>query len=269
MTDTTTTTTSFSSLADELVSLSEQYKNDQEARIAWRQESVDVANQYFYDSLLASEEAWDAFTQKAYDSAKTSGNKTCRLSTWTGRGPSYRGQFLSDLLDLDNLLERFQDLFNERCGEGKFMVFKNPIVKGNGPRRFALTVSWDSDRFDNARSIITRSRESALEYKENMEKRNNSRDMEERSQFGDDHRHQNRSSNDDYDDRRPRRRYDDREPRQRRQYEHDRSDRPVVRTERSDRPVVRTERAVRSDYVERRVVRNTDDEPRRRPRYDN
>lgn len=118
-------------------------------------QSQEVAEQVAVDSILKE----CNFEEEALN-AERMGRKMCRLLTWEGRGPQYRGVFLSDMLDLGSLVSRFQEHFDSTYGENKFKVFNHQISPGT--RRFvALAVSWDADGFAKADEILTNNRESA------------------------------------------------------------------------------------------------------------
>lgn len=180
-TETTSTTTTF---ADELAQLGEQYQ-DEQVRATWRSQQVAEATQHFLDTLLASDEAWASFQEQARNNVRSTGKKTASLLTWQGRGPSYQGQYLTDLLDLDELLQKFQDVLDMKGGKDQFLVFKHPVTASRGPRSFSLTVSWDKSRFDNARDIISGEREKAEQRVERnvrrrLDREENDDDDEER-----------------------------------------------------------------------------------------
>lgn len=116
----------------------------------------DVAEQSAVESILSSCD----FEEEALNSVRL-GRKMCRLMTWEGRGPQYRGLFLSDMLDLGALVSRLQDHFDRAYGDGRFLVFNHQVAP-TGPKRFmTLAVSWDTDRFENAREILANNRNAA------------------------------------------------------------------------------------------------------------
>lgn len=164
------TTSTERCFADTLSDLHEEFQNE-ETRAQWRADSTWQATEYFLEQLLGSEESWTKFTENAMDAVRTSGKKTLSLTTWQGRGPSYRGQFLSDLFDLGSLREKLQDVLDMRGGEGRFMIFKHPVPSVRGPRTFSLTVSWDTTGFTNALNIIDGEREKALARQERAQTR--------------------------------------------------------------------------------------------------
>lgn len=194
-TETTPVTTTF---ADELVSLGEQY-NDEHVRAEWRAQQHAEAIQFYLDTLLASDEAWAAFQDNARMNVRTGGKKTVSLLSWQGRGPSYQGLFLADLLDRDELLQKFQDVLDLKGGNDRFVIFKHPVTGSRTPRSYSLTVSWDESRFNNARDIIEGERAKAeqrdrrnfkqyLEESSDVEERRPQRRVVRREQGGEDYR---------------------------------------------------------------------------------
>lgn len=173
----TETTSSERCLADQLVDLHEQFQNEA-VRAQWRADSTWQATEHFLDQLLGSDDKWAAFAENAMDAVRTSGKKTLSLMTWQGRGPSYRGQFLSELFDLGSLREKLQDVLDVRGGEGRFMVFKHSVPSVRGPRTFSLTVSWDTTGFANAQNIIQGEREKAQARLERSHQRRDGGDEE-------------------------------------------------------------------------------------------
>lgn len=152
-----------SSFAQQLNKLRIDYESSEERRTA-----VDSANRfqaldYFLDKYIRTSEA-QAHFEKVATEAATVGKKLVQLETWTGRGPVYANHALSDLLDLADLCERLQDVFNTKYGENEFRVFHYSI---RNSRTTALTVSWDKDGFENADGIIRSNRLRAQQRLEN------------------------------------------------------------------------------------------------------
>ena len=198
MSTTTSTNPSPANFADILNKLRNEYENDASVRSARNYDSVIKATDYFIDTYVRSNEARAAFEASAIEAA-TFGKKLIHLVSWSGRGPIYANQALSDLLDSGDLCARLQDWFNESYGEDQFRVFHYPI---RSSRTTALTVSWDKAGFENADGILRSNRERA---QQRLEQRH--QHVENRQQNEEDDRPQ-----------RPRRREYD-EPREQRTYQ--------------------------------------------------
>lgn len=261
MTDTETTTTAAATFADELLELGEQYQ-DEQVRASWRNEQLAAATTYFLDTLLASDEAWETFQENARINVKSIGKKTVSLLTWQGRGPSHQGQLLVDLLDLGELLEKLQDVLDLKGGKDRFLVFKHSVnaSRGNGPRMYSLTVSWDQSGFEKGREIIAGERVKAEERVER-----NMRRRLAREEGGDDDEEDNRPA------RRPARREhtdrrDDRRPARR---PHRRDDEEYEPRRDDRRPARRPRRRDDDEEYDSHHDRGARRAPRRRPvKYD-
>lgn len=198
----------------------EKYK-DSAAQETYCAQVRDQAAEHFLETLLSGESAAREFEQNALHRNKT-GQQTASLARWQGRGPTYRDQSLSDLLDLGDLLQRMQDYLDCTYGPGEFRVF-NHRIRNNRNRAASLTVSWNKEGFENVDSIIKNNRERALERQQRQ---------------ADGHNHGS-DDEEDHHDRAPRRddrrapRHDDR-PRRRHQDDRDRAPR------RDDRPARRS-----------------------------
>jgi hypothetical protein len=170
------TSTSTASFAQELNTLREQYESNEQTRNDRNQEALIKATDYFLDKYARSKEARVQFEESAREAASF-GKKLVQLETWSGRGPVYQHQSLSDMLDFGDLCARMQDYFNLTYGEDEFRVFHYPI---RNSRTTALTVSWDKAGFENADGIIRSNRERAQQRLEHRE--HNGRDGREREE---------------------------------------------------------------------------------------
>jgi hypothetical protein len=155
MTDTNSNVTN--NLAQELNNLRIEYETNDSVRTSRNREAVIKATDHFLDTLVRSSEASKLFETNAREAASF-GKKLVQLVTWSGRGPTYLNQTLSELLDFGDLCARFQDYFDATYGTDEFRVFHYPI---RNTRTTALTVSWDKSGFDNADGIIRSNRERA------------------------------------------------------------------------------------------------------------
>ena len=162
------------------------------------------ATDYFLESLLTSPAARSNLERECLTRA-TLGQKTYRLTTWTGSGPDYCGQKLPDLLDLGNLLVKMQDWLdvNYRTDNNRFRVF-NCRVR-NAPRNtFNLIVSWNEDKFETADKIIETNRQTAIERRDTYDGRRQGRpqdDDNEEAHPEDAVEHEDRSTHRPYDNR--------------------------------------------------------------------
>lgn len=219
MTDTQTSTTSF---VEQLESDAVKYK-DSTAQEEYCAQIREQAAEHFLELFLSSPKATKEFEELALHRNKMN-QQTARLAQWQGRGPTYLDQSLSDLLDLGDLLQRMQDHLDATYGAGKFRVF-NHRVRGNRNRLISLTVSWDSEGFENVDSIVENNRKYALERQQRQQEGRTRDDGEDDGCEEDElpARHTPRrreGGNRQYDDRAPRRRdgarnrqYEDRAPR--------------------------------------------------------
>lgn len=256
-----TSTAPTSSLVEELLTLNKEYEENPDARTTWKLELTQEASDSFVNSLLASDEAWTLFQQSARVAAK-SGKSSVRLGdTWVGRGPQVNSQFLSDLLDLGDLVECLQTVLDERLGEGLTKVFNHQIATNvrRGPPKYALVVSWNQEGFKQANEILAGNRERAEERLKNaMRRRDERQDGEVSGGEDEGSPRPRRRDRDDHDDR-PRRNNTDRDSRPRRNNT-DRDSRPRRNYGDEDRP--RRSRNYDRDEGAR------DSRPRRRERYD-
>ena len=152
-----TNNTVTNNLSQELNSLRTEYESSESVRTARDREAVIKATDHFLDSLVRSDEAVSLFEKSAREAASY-GKKLVQLVTWSGRGPTYLNQTLSELLDFGDLCARLQDYFDTTYGTDEFRVFHYPV---RNTRTTALTVSWDKAGFDNADGIIRSNRERA------------------------------------------------------------------------------------------------------------
>lgn len=217
-----------SSLSEQLNTLRISYENSEEHRATVDRDARIIATDYFLDKFIRKEESRAVFEQNAKDAA-TFGKKLLQLETWSGRGPVFSNQSLSDLLDFGDLCDRMQDVFNQFYGEDEFRVFHYPI---RNSRTTALTVSWDKSGFENADGII---RSNRLRAQQRLESRDDTREHnEDRPRRRDHHddsadtgrpawirpqhpQHPRQYEN--RDNREPRQPFTPREPRENRQYE--------------------------------------------------
>jgi hypothetical protein len=146
--------TNMTSFSEQLNTLRVNYENSEEHRATVDRDARIIATDYFLDKFIRKDESRALFEQNAKDAA-TFGKKLLQLETWSGRGPVYSNQSLSDLLDFGDLCDRMQDVFNQFYGEDEFRVFHYPI---RNSRTTALTVSWDKSGFENADGIIRSNR---------------------------------------------------------------------------------------------------------------
>lgn len=124
-----------------------------------------MAFKHYIETLLSGTEA-RATLERECTARAVMGHKTYRLHTWIGSTDSYCGQYLSDLLDIDTLLERMQDWLDLHymTDKHRFRIF-NCRVK-NAPRNtFNLILSWDEAKFATADDIIVSNRAQAAERK--------------------------------------------------------------------------------------------------------
>jgi hypothetical protein len=166
-------------LSNELNNLRLEYDTNESVRNTRNREAVIKATDHFLDTLVRSEEAIKQFETNAREAASY-GKKLIQLVTWSGRGPTYLNQTLSELLDFGDLCARLQDYFDTTYGTDEFRVFHYPI---RNTRTTALTVSWDKAGFDNADGIIRSNRERAqqrLESRDQPQQRFESRDQSQR-----------------------------------------------------------------------------------------
>ena len=115
-----------------------------------------LASEHFLEQFFTGKDVSAEFENLVVHRNKL-GQQTARVALWTGRGPTYLDQSLSDLLDLGDLLQRMQDHLDATYGVGEFRVF-NHRVRGNRNRTMSLTVSWDKERFENVDRIIEENR---------------------------------------------------------------------------------------------------------------
>jgi hypothetical protein len=151
--------------AQELNTLREQYETNEQVRNDRNQLALIKANDYFLDKYVRSESGRRLFEESAREAASF-GKKLVQLETWSGRGPVYQHQSLSDLLDFGDLCALIQDYLNVTYGEDEFRVFHYPI---RNSRTTALTVSWDKAGFENADGIIRSNRERAQQRLEHRD----------------------------------------------------------------------------------------------------
>ena len=216
--------TTTASLLDALHEANSQCRADPNVAQSSLAEAREQAADYFLESLLTSADATATLERECLARAKL-GQKTYRLTTWTGSGPDYCGQKLPDLLDLGNLLEKMQDWLDEnyRTDAHRFRVF-NCRVR-NAPRNtFNLILSWNEDKFSTADQIIETNRQMAIERRDSYERRRHERNHD------DDVDGAPHEDAEETEDRPPRRQYDDRQrggPRQR--YNDGGEDRPRQR----------------------------------------
>ena len=182
MTETTTVTSNLVDLLNEANIQAEDPDCVAQARVDARQ----AATEYFLETLLTSPTACATMEAEMLARAKTSPNaRTYRLSSWTGSGPTYQGQHLSELLDIGDLLQRMQDFLDEnyRSGEGenekRLRVFNCPASQARGrPQtrgRTNLIISWNKEKFSTADAIIEANRKAALERKDFYARRDQQR----------------------------------------------------------------------------------------------
>lgn len=220
-----TDSTSTNSFVSQLTADTATYSNEEE-QAKYRSQNREDATEHFLAQYFTSPDAQSHFETTVLHKNKL-GQRIVRLTGWSGRGPSHLDQFLTDLLDTGDLLQRMQDHLNLTYGEGQFRVFNHRV---SGKRMTALSVSWDSTGFENIDQIIATNRTKAIERRERAAERAAERD-DDRRQYDDRRPHDDRRQ---YDDRRGpgpdrrggyRRQYDDdrRPPRRdRRQYDDDR-----------------------------------------------
>lgn len=173
------------SLSDQLNTLRINYENSEEHRATVDRDARIIATDYFLDKFIRKDESRALFEQNAKDAA-TFGKKLLQLETWSGRGPVFSNQSLSDLLDFGDLCDRMQDVFNQFYGEDEFRVFHYPI---RNSRTTALTVSWDKSGFENADGIIRSNRlraQQRLDSRDTRDTRDN-RDNRDNDAHGDHH----------------------------------------------------------------------------------
>lgn len=124
----------------------------------------DEAAEHFVDHFFRSDVARAAFEANVLERVP---NKTLRVHRWTGRGESFKDQHLSNLLDIGDLVTRFQDYLDEtyqvkedtEATPGfRFRVFNHRI---SGARATALVVSWDPTGFEKVDDILLANRQSA------------------------------------------------------------------------------------------------------------
>lgn len=164
-----------SSLSEQLNTLRVNYENNEEHRASVDRDARIIATDYFLDKFIRKDESRALFEQNAKDAA-TFGKKLLQLETWSGRGPVFSNQSLSDLLDFGDLCDRMQDVFNQFYGEDEFRVFHYPI---RNSRTTALTVSWDKSGFENADGIIRSNRLRAQQRLDSRDTRDNRDDARE------------------------------------------------------------------------------------------
>jgi hypothetical protein len=107
------------SLSEQLNTLRVNYENSEEHRANVDRDARIIATDYFLDKFIRKDESRALFEQNAKDAA-TFGKKLLQLETWSGRGPVFSNQSLSDLLDFGDLCDRMQDVFNQFYGEDEF-----------------------------------------------------------------------------------------------------------------------------------------------------
>jgi hypothetical protein len=167
----------------ELNNLRIEYDTNEQIRNTRNREAVIKATDHFLDTLVRSEEAIKQFETNAREAASY-GKKLIQLVTWSGRGPTYLNQTLSELLDFGDLCARLQDYFDTTYGTDEFRVFHYPI---RNTRTTALTVSWDKAGFDNADGIIRSNRERAQQRLESRDQPprfdNRDRDRDQSQRF--------------------------------------------------------------------------------------
>ena len=224
------------SLSEQLNTLRINYENSEEHRASVDRDARIIATDYFLDKFIRKDESRALFEQNAKDAA-TFGKKLLQLETWSGRGPVFSNQSLSDLLDFGDLCDRMQDVFNQFYGEDEFRVFHYPI---RNSRTTALTVSWDKSGFENADGIIRSNRlraQQRLDSRDTRDTRDNRDNRDDTREHHDDRprrrehddaadtgrpawiRPQNPRPYENRDNREPRQPFTPREPREHRQYE--------------------------------------------------
>jgi hypothetical protein len=143
-----------------------------------RTESIDRARLIAVNEALSdilTSDAAQANLLKETVKAASSGRRTLRLRQWTmSEGLRYNGRFLLDLLNKSELLERMQAWLTDNCTDG-IRVFYHPIKRtsNNAQPSFAVTLSWDSSRFDELAEIIEHNRDTSKKRtRENQDRRN-------------------------------------------------------------------------------------------------
>ena len=196
----------------ELNNLRIEYDTNEQIRNTRNREAVIKATDHFLDTLVRSEEAIKQFETNAREAASY-GKKLIQLVTWSGRGPTYLNQTLSELLDFGDLCARLQDYFDTTYGTDEFRVFHYPI---RNTRTTALTVSWDKAGFDNADGIIRSNRERAQQRLESRDQpqRFDNRDRDQSQRFDNRDRDRDQSQRFDNRDRVPRHHQDDQQQNQ-------------------------------------------------------
>lgn len=150
------------SLLDEVTKLNDAYTSNPEEVLT---KARAVALEQALSSLLTNSDARELFERGVKTSA-AEGKKTYRLAAWRlSDSLKYNGRFLLDLLNKSELLDMMQDWLDEhyKTESMRFRVFHHKVK--NTRDQFALTVSWDQERFDSIDEIIERNKTVAAEHR--------------------------------------------------------------------------------------------------------
>lgn len=138
--------------------------------------------------MVATEMAFSEITEGAVERMKRAKaqhpNTTyANLHVWTRQDPikyndGSKEHFLNDLLNKGDLISRLQKWFDQEHGQGKFMVYTHISRNRNIPnekRRQSLSVSWDSEKFEQISENMRKHRENFSKLQRGPRKYNRNR----------------------------------------------------------------------------------------------
>ena len=177
----TSTSTPVSNLLAEVTQLNQEYSKDPDASLAQQRA---LAVRQAMTSLLTSDEAHARFEEDVRDAGRQ-GAKTTRLlvngkRSWgISENVRYNGRYLLDLFNKSELLELMQDWLDEKYGSTdtqRFRVFYHKLRTDSDTGRhhrprFAVVVSWDTERAGEVDEIIARNREITETHRRDRETR--------------------------------------------------------------------------------------------------
>lgn len=177
----TSTSTPVSNLLAEVTQLNQEYSKDPDASLAQQRA---LAVRQAMTSLLTSDEAHARFEEDVRDAGRQ-GAKTTRLlvngkRSWgISENVRYNGRYLLDLFNKSELLELMQDWLDEHYGSTdtqRFRVFYHKLRTDSDTGRhhrprFAVVVSWDTERAGEVDEIIARNREITETHRRDRETR--------------------------------------------------------------------------------------------------